>query len=74
MDSFKPRKTATVCASPDCYRLTNRYNGLCVRHRNVCYLVDRFNLKSLTFQRWREALKPIYEDHEFGDWEFIDSI
>ena len=29
-----PRKTATVCKSPHCNRLTRRYNRLCVRHRN----------------------------------------
>ena len=74
MDSYKPRKTAVVCSHPKCFRLTNRYNGLCVRHRNVCYLVNRFTLKSMTFQCWREAIRPIYEDEEFGDWELIDSV
>ena len=71
MDTYKPRKTALVCRHPNCVRLTRRYNGLCVRHRNNQELVQVFRLKQVVFQNWKESLQPIFEDEVFGDWEII---
>ncbi len=72
MNSYKTRKTAIVCAHPKCVRLTRRFNCLCVRHRNDTKLVERYRLKNVVFQCWREALQPIYEDEIFGDWDLIE--
>ena len=72
MDSYKVRKTPIVCSHPRCVRLTRRYNGLCVRHRNDTKLIKLFNSKSIAFQQWRDILEDnSAEDSMFEDWEIL---
>ena len=65
------RKTAIVCQYQECYRLTRRWNNLCVRHRNYEPLIKLHTCKIIAFQQWKELIHkktPSNEDAFFTEY------
>ena len=68
---MKTRKTAQHCKYIGCNRLTRRFNGLCVRHRNHKPLIDKYNYQCTFFNKW----KSFIENEKYGgirnDWDLL---